>query len=258
MKELMIDYLEGNLTGELNSFVANHIKKSEKWTSEYEKLKEVMVLMENSEVLTPPPSLKAGFEEMLAKEINKPDVVESRPASAKTIYWHSPRMWMQIAASVTLVIIGVFVGNKLTSTANQKEIMALREEMEITKFLVLSSLQNQSASSRIYAVNATYQLSTMDDDIVNALISTMDTDENANVRLAAIDALSQFSNDEKVRAALIHSLTTQDKPVVQIALINLMVQLKETRAINALQQIIDDESLINVVRDEASYGIYRL
>ena len=90
------------------------------------------------------------------------------------------------------------------------------------------------------------------------MIKTMNTDENANVRLAAIDALSKFSNEENVRNALIHSLTIQDKPVVQIALINLMVELKEARAKDAFQNIIDNESLINVVRDEASFGIYKL
>jgi HEAT repeat protein len=86
----------------------------------------------------------------------------------------------------------------------------------------------------------------------------MDTDENANVRLAAIDALRKFADEEKVRTALIESLATQEKPVVQIALINLMVQLKEERAKKAFQQIIDDEASISVVKDEASYGIYRL
>jgi hypothetical protein len=258
MKELMIDYLEGNLTGELNIFVANHIKKSEKWTKEYENLKEVLEVMENNTELTPPPDLKAGFEEMLAKEMTDPVIENIQPTPTKTIYWESPRMWMQIAASVALVIIGVFAGNKITSNANQKEIMALREEMGVTKKLVLSSLQNQSASSRINAVNATYKISTVDNDIVNALIMTLDTDENANVRLAAMDALSEFADEEKVRAALISSLSTQDKPIVQIALINLMVQLKEKRAISALQLIIDDEKLTNTVRDEASYGIIRL
>jgi len=31
MKELMIDYLEGNLTGELKEFVAKHVEKNNKW-----------------------------------------------------------------------------------------------------------------------------------------------------------------------------------------------------------------------------------
>ena len=258
MKELMIDYLEGNLTGELNNFVANHIKKNEKWTQEYERLKEVVELMENNEELTPPNSLKTGFDNMLAREMGEPGIEDHQPKLAKSIYWNSPRMWMQIAASVTILLVGMLAGYKLTSNENQDDIMALQKEMETTKMLVLSSLNNQSASSRINAVNASYQITSIDDDIVKALIQTMDNDENANVRLAAIDALSNFAEEDKVRVALINSLSTQDMPVVQIALINLMVELKESRAKNALQQIIDNDASIEVVRDEASYGIYKL
>ena len=258
MKELMIDYLEGNLTGELNSFVANHIMKNEKWTQEYERLKEVVDLMENNEELTPPTSLKTGFDNMLAREMGEPGIEDSQPMLAKTIYWNSPRMWMQIAASVTILLVGMLAGYKLTSNENQDDIVALQKEMETTKMLVLSSLNNQSASSRINAVNASYQITSLDDDIVKALIQTMDSDENANVRLAAIDALSNFTEEDKVRVALLNSLSTQDMPIVQIALINLMVELKEARAKNALQEIIDNDASIEAVRDEASYGIYKL
>lgn len=257
MKDLIIDYLEGNLTGELNSFVANHIKKSEQWTREHENLKMLLEVIENNDELTPPATLKADFDKMLAHEMAQTDIHVPETKDAKTISWPNPKMWLQIAASVVLVIIGVYAGNKISSNANQEEIMALRTEMEVTKKLVLSSLQNQSASSRINAVKATYKIS-VDDDIVRALIKTMNTDENANVRLAAIDALSEFADEKNIRTALIDALSTQDMPVVQIALINLMVQLKESRAINALKKIIDDENEIITVRDEASYGLIRL
>lgn len=258
MKELMIDYLDGNLTGELNDFVAKHIEKDNRWKGEFEKLKEITNLMENSTALTPEPSLKTGFDKMLAEEMAHLNTTKTQAVEAKTIYWNSPKMWMQIAASVTILVVGVLVGTKLTSDTQQEELMVLRKEMEATKNLVLSSLQNQSASSRIGAVNASYQMATMDDEIVDALINTMNTDENANVRLAAVDALTEFVDEEKVRKALILSLTTQDNAVVQIALINLMVRLKEDRAIAPMQQIIQDEKSIEVVKDEANYGVFKL
>lgn len=261
MKELMIDYLDGNLTGELNDFVAKHIEKSEKWKAEFEKLKELTTLMENSVELTPDASLKADFDKMLSEQMSMANMSVSQPVEkveTKTIYWNSPKMWMQIAASLTILVVGVMLGTNLTSDTQQDEMMALRKEMEATKNLVLASLQNQSASSRISAVNASYQIATMDDEIVDALIKTMNTDENANVRLAAVDALSEFADEEKVRKALIASLGTQDKPLVQMALINLMVLLKENRAIKPMQEIIHDENSIEVVKDEAHFGVFKL
>jgi len=250
----MIDYLDGNLTGELKDFVTKHIEKDGRWKHEFGKLKELSTLMDNSIELTPDPSLRAEFEKMLAEEIA---VASTKPA-AKTIHWSSPKMWMQIAASVAILVVGVLVGNKFNADSQQQELTALRLEMEATKQLVLSSLGNQSASSRIGAVNASYQMNAMDDDIVNALINTMNTDGNANVRLAAVDALTEFADEENVRKALISALATQDKAVVQIALINLMVRLKEERAIQPMQQIIQDENSIEVVKDEANYGVFKL
>lgn len=258
MKELMIDYLEGNLTGELKEFVAKHIEKNDKWKNEYANLKEVVEIIDNSKELNPPASLKSNFEKMLSVEISNEGKDEIDVKETKTIYLNSPRMWMQIAASVTILLVGYVIGTNSGSNSNQQELMALRNEVEITRNLVLSSLQNQSASSRINAVNASYKMTTIDDAIIDALIHTMNHDENVNVRLAAIDALSEFNSEDKVRSALIASLTTQDNPVVQITLINLMIDLNEERAIQHLNEIIHNDKTIKVVVDEANYGIYKL
>lgn len=259
MKELMIDYLEGNLSGELKSFVADHIEKDERWEKDFEELKEVMEAMENTTDLEPNSSLKVDFEAMLRIEMSEEKLNysnEKQNELTKSIYWNSPKMWMQIAASVTILAVGIVLGINFTN--NKAELLALQEEMENTKQLVISSLQNQSASSRLNAVNVSYQMNSMDDEIVDALINTMNTDENANVRLAALEALSQFADEEKVRKVLIASLTTQDKPIVQIALINLMVQLKESRAIEPLKNILNSDEAIEVVKDEANYGVFKL
>lgn len=255
MKELMIDYLEGNLTGELKSFVANHIEKDERWIREFEELKEVIEVMDNSKELEPDASLKADFEAMLRIEMNE-EKLKHKIEAPKTVYWKSPKMWMQIAASVTILAVGVVLGVNFTN--NRADLLALQKEMEATKNMVISSLQNQSASSRLNAVNVSYSMNGMDDEIVDALITTMNTDDNANVRLAAVEALTQFVDEQKVRDALIASLATQDNPVVQIALINLMVQLKESRAVAPLKEILNSEEAIEVVKDEANYGVFKL
>ncbi len=130
--------------------------------------------------------------------------------------------------------------------------------MAATKALVLNSLNDQSASSRIGAVNASYLIADMDNDIINAFVNTLNTDENINVRLAALEALRKYADDEKVRKALIASLSIQDKPAMQIVLIDLLVQLKDKRALAPLKKITEDEENIDAVRDEANYGIFKL
>jgi hypothetical protein len=61
-----------------------------------------------------------------------------------------------------------------------------------------------------------------------------------------------------VRSALIRSLGTQKDPVVQIALIQLLVKMKEKGVVNELERIINDSTTITPVKDEAHSGILRL
>ena len=53
MRSLMIDHIDGNLTGELSKYVENHINKSEEARKEYEQLKEVMDIMKGENEIDP-------------------------------------------------------------------------------------------------------------------------------------------------------------------------------------------------------------
>ncbi|HEY8934956.1 MAG TPA: HEAT repeat domain-containing protein, partial [Cyclobacteriaceae bacterium] len=79
-----------------------------------------------------------------------------------------------------------------------------------------------------------------------------------NVRLAALDALGKFHQQESVRKALIASLSIQKDPVVQISLIRLMVEMKEKGIVTQLQKITTDSETLPAVKDEAQAGLLRL
>ena len=255
MKELMIDYLDGNLTGELKDFVARHIEQNDQWKTEFKQLQQVMNAIDHSQELTPDDTMKTDFEAFLSQEMENQNAV---PPDETQVIALTKTTWFQMAAAVVLLIVGAVLGIQYMSDQHQQEILALQQEIESTKQLVINSLKHQSASSRINAVNISYKLAAMDDDIVEALIFTLNNDVNTNVRLAALDALSEFAYEDKVRHALIQSLKTQDKPLVQIALINLMVNLKEIEAIQPLQDIIDDEKTLDAVKEQADYGLFKL
>ena len=53
MKELIIDYVDGNLSGELAEFVQKQIEKDSDLALEYRKLQELSALMKNSEQYEP-------------------------------------------------------------------------------------------------------------------------------------------------------------------------------------------------------------
>ena len=217
----------------------------------YQQLKEVMQAMDQATTLEPSVASRSTFQAMLREE---------EQASQKRMIAFPSNTWYRVAAAVALLVVGGSVGFLVSRhQQQQKEIAALQEEMKLTKELMLSRLGNeQSPSQRIMGVKAAYSIGKADDEIVNALVATMNDDSNTNVRLAAIEALRKFQNDKRVRRALIDALRHQTDPVVQIALIQCMVEMKEKQALEPLQEIIDDHDVLPAVKDEAYAGIFKL
>ncbi|HCW08794.1 MAG TPA: hypothetical protein DGG95_15665, partial [Cytophagales bacterium] len=167
---------------------------------------------------------------------------------------------LRIAAGIILVIVGIVIGNKLSEQRqHDQELAAIKKELEENKRLMISMLENQqSASQRVMGATVALEMKQADDDIVTALVKTMNEDPNSNVRLTALEALGKFYQQGHVRQELIKSLSTQKDPVIQIALIRLLVQMKEKEVVNQLKEITRDGTVIKAVKDEAHSGILKL
>ena len=147
------------------------------------------------------------------------------------------------------------ISNKQTLPNVMDEIGNLKKEMQETKdLLILSMLKRESASERIQAVNYSYDLQKPDDEVLKALIFTLDYDRNVNVRMAAADAIGRFGNDENVRNALIKSLLKQQEPTLQISIIEMLTKFNERRALPALRLLVEDNGVSEFVRQKAQEG----
>lgn len=257
MKELMIDYIDGKLSGELKAFVEKYIEKSAEHQKEYKSLKETVGLLQHDKQLEPDSNLRLDFLNALEQEMNTLNA--DKKGSTRIIGLRLANVW-QVAAAVALLAVGLLGGMWLMKdNSHQKQMLALQREMEQTKKMVMLALEDQdSPSQRMLGVNASYELPRADDEIVQILVKTMNEDENVNVRLAAINALAKFSAEPQVRKALIASLEKQTDPIVQITLINLMVELKEKGAVEELKQIINDSTNVESVKDEAHMAVFKL
>ena len=270
LESLLIDYIDGKLSAEGRMIVEKEIAENEGSAQLYDQLKKVMSKIDQAPKLEPTSILKLNFEKALQQEISnsrsKPTIAE---ASAFTSF-RSDRsvgrqvffqpMALRIAAGFIFLMVSVGIGfwiNK--NNEQQREIARLREEMDSTKRMMMAMMTNsQSASQRMLGVAASYQIDQPDDEIVNALLKTMNEDPNTNVRLAALEALGKFHQQEHVRLALIASLAKQKDPVVQISLIRLMVEMKEKSVIQELDRITRDKESIKAVKDEAYSGLLKL
>lgn len=247
----IIDYIDGRLNDAERAEVEQELMRNNKAFTLYEQLKEVMHAMDRAEKYEPTAHLRQRFDEALRGEM-----ASSRPA--KTIYFQPA--FYRVAAAIALLIVGGGIGFWISKHNDQRqELQALAREMEATKHMMMALIDNQqSASQRIQGVNVAMSIESADDDVVQALIKRMNEDPNTNVRLAALEALSKFYNEPLVKKALIEGLSSQKDPVVQIALIQLMVKIKEKGIVTDLKRIVDDEETMEAVKDEAYTGLLEL
>jgi hypothetical protein len=167
---------------------------------------------------------------------------------------------MSLAASVSLLLVGFLAAWLLlrggTPVAPAGDLVALQEEVkEMKRLVMLSLLENQSASERIRAVSYAEALPGLDPAVRDALIRTLDGDQNPNVRLAAAEALGRFPDSEEVRQALVGALERQPDPMLQITLIHLLVNMEEKRAARSIEKLIRRDSTPEAVRSLARKGL---
>jgi hypothetical protein len=186
------------------------------------------------------------------------EMKRSVPVSGKQVFFQ-PTL-LRAAAAIALVLVGVAVGYWINKNQQREaELAAIRSEMEATKQMMMAMLDNrQPASQRLVGVSVAYKMEQADDEIVNALVKTMNEDANTNVRLAALEVLSKFQQLPHVRTALIGSLAKQTDPVVQIELIRVMATMKEKEVLKELERITTDDTALPAVKDEAHAGILKL
>jgi hypothetical protein len=135
----------------------------------------------------------------------------------------------------------------------------IEEQLILQKNALVARLNDmESPGERITAAEEAYALKNSDKDIIDALVKTMDSDPNTNVRMAALDALGRFHREPYVKKQLVASLKTQKDPIVQIELIQLLTKMKQKGILNELEKIVNDGNTMKAVKDHAYIGILTL
>jgi hypothetical protein len=170
----------------------------------------------------------------------------------------------QIAAGIALLLGGLGLGYNWRSSQNASaELTQLRGEVGTMRQLVaLSLMQQQSASERLRGVSWAYQVEPPDTEVLKALVAAVNHDPNVNVRLAAVDALRPYASSPATRPmtadAAIEALSHETEPIVQVALIDLLVDLKLKPAEQTLRRVASDASADAGVRERAHWALERI
>ncbi len=161
----------------------------------------------------------------------------------------------RLAVAATLLLGGFCIGYLMSPRAGG-ELTAMREEMrDMKEMMVLSMLERESPVERLKAVNLGAGMDEAGTRVTEALVETLNHDDNVNVRLAALDALKAYAYDSGVREALIRSISKQGSPLVQIALAETMVQIQARSSVEALEQIIKSEKTPDEVKKKIRESI---
>lgn len=174
-------------------------------------------------------------------------------------FWPS-RPIAQLGVSLALVAAGVWIGTTLTKPSEHDlELAHLRNEVQhVGRLLTVSLLSQSSASERLRGVSWTSQFETPDPQVLDALVEALKYDPNVNVRLASVDALGKFLGDAHVASEVVDAIPSQSSPLVQIALVDLMVREGVKSSESALRHLVSDPKTNASVKKRAEEGIAQL
>jgi HEAT repeat protein len=158
------------------------------------------------------------------------------------------------------LIAGVFGGRYLAMPHGPSPEMAqLKGQVEgLRQLVALSLLQEQSPSDRLRGITFSSQITQPDTQVEQALLRALNHDGNINVRLSVVDALEKYGNKPDVRRALVDSVPLQESPLVQIALIDLLVQLNDRDSSPVLRKLAQDGQVDESVRQRATLAVQKL
>lgn len=195
--------------------------------------------------------------------INQPISYELRPQRHSAAWTWS----LRIAAGIVLLLAGFAAGQFLgggNEYASTRQVAQLEQEVQQMKQALMNSgsYRTVSAGERLSAVNLSTRIPAdeqrLDNQITDILAYTMNNDQSVNVRIAAAEALFRFRSDPRVKNALVRSLTQQDDPLMQITLIDMLVELKASGAVNEMKKLLVDTDTQEMVRQRLEVGIARL
>lgn len=249
---LLIDFLDDNLDKAQQEQIAQHLKKCNACAEASIQTGQLFQELDKRPQEMPSMQLSANFYQMLETEKRK-----AQRSNGVNFQWlKTPAI--RFAAQIILFIgIGIVAGIYGPFHRSEQQKIAILQE-QLNQMQVATSLANMnqpSASMRLKAINTTLSMGKPDKSIIEALVQTMDYDESVNVRMAAMFALSKFSDLEEVKTAFINSLEKQSDPLLQISLINILADIQDSRAKEPIERILNNSQTMKPVKEKAEESL---
>jgi hypothetical protein len=232
------EFLEEPMTPEKEAAFAAFLRETGSDPSILPETKNLLAELERIDVPEPSPAMSRKFYAMLGDA--KKDLRRSAWSAEKRA-----GLFPKLAYGLSLLVLGIVIGSRLLPGQPQKDRLSalVNEIQDMKKSVLLAMLSKPSASDRIKAVQISQEIIGLDEKVTAALLDTLNNDPNVNVRLVAVETLSGFAKNPRVREGLVESIGTQESPAVQLALADLMLALNEKRAVSQFEKLLENKSL---------------
>jgi anti-sigma factor RsiW len=266
IRENFADYLSGDLDERTLREIRAHLAGCAACCAEVENLSAIWTKLGVLPQEQPGPAVREKFYGTLEAYLAGMEGEKEKPGLGRSLsrlaaYLMPQRPVYQAALALALLAVGLgggfWLGGRRPGLANQ--ILSLRQEVgDIRQTAALSLLRQPSSSDRLMGVSWAENVPQPAQPTVDALVRTLNEDRSVNVRLAAVDALYLFAGRPGVKKGLVESLASQSSPLVQVALIDLLVSVREKRALESLKLLAANDKLEPGVRKKAESGIKEL
>ena len=226
------EYIDGKLDEASSEALRNHLESCDSCRKIHEELSSFLGYLDKHQNIEVPDGMKEEFWERA--------ILEEIPGKQKT---RIIPLVMKIAAMILLVFgtywVGFKVGSGKSEMLNNQLVSELHEQKQE---VILASLRDYTGPQKIEAVYNISNSGHVNDDLIDALVYTMNSDKNVNVRLAAISALSgMMKKNERVKKELVKSLPLQENSLLQISLIQVLTESGVKEAKDEIESITNNE-----------------
>lgn len=200
------------------------------------------------------------FEDLqkFSDQINQDFLVEPSPGATQKFYkmlgaeqakWDRKNRWKKwffalpvpLQWAMPLIILGIgFAIGWWSSTSPVLSHGITSAEIPAEK-LMITLLNEGSTSERLKAVGMTRDMNKVSSKVSNMLLYTLNHDENANVRIASIEALVPYADNPSVRKGLIESIRNQTSPLVILSLTEALHAIGESNTLQNFPSLFNDE-----------------
>ena len=252
IEQLILDYIDCKMTGENESIFMDALKQDGYNIEDINDLNSLNKALEDFPIPDVSEKLDSNFYNMLEhykydEKLKNNWLIGIKESFRKFLIG---KIAFRPIYILVIIIVSWIIGMySFSGLPNNNKISNMSAEItQMKEVMMLSLLKQPSAIERIKAVNLTSELNEIDEKIIYALVKTLNSDPNINVRIVTIETLYHYADNPIVREELIKSITKQESPLVQIALADVMVALQEKKSVEEFNKLLQKKDLNDAAR----------